>query len=299
MIIRKNALLALSMLMICMDLHGRSLTLTAGYQSQQQSYLTEVSSLQEAYLGIAVDLQHWRITSQGWFARGPKLTFIQSPLMLRAQLDLPLFQFNKHQGLWLASRYQQAQLSTIADNSHIFLGNNGQSTAITANDEVLSQHQLQTYKMYWYESSLHIGAVNQIGLLYHHETSPAASTISNTNADWFDGTWTGWGLWLGRARDFQGVNFQWHVTLAQLDSTFSPSVTNNAGLSKNESQGYGLTIQANWHYRYYLAPYWYLVPSAGIQNRVFFQKERDPQQIKHDPYQQIELHTAIQLQKRF
>lgn len=295
----RQSLQILPLLLLSCDLYAQSISFSAGFISQQQNFLSETSTFQEPYISATLDLQPWRIHAQGWLARGPKLSLTQSAQSLLAHADLPIYQFNPQQGLWFGSDYQQAQFSTIADTDHIFLGNNGQSTAINANDQVLSQHKLQTYQLYWYESSSLIGAINQIGLIYQQQSGPAASIISNTNADWFDGSWSGWGLILGRIRDNKGFNFQWKATLTQLDSQFSDRITNNVALSKTESQGYGFTFQASWHYRYYLAPYWYLVPRLGISSRVLFQKEFNPQQIEHDPYRQTELFSEIQMQKRF
>lgn len=292
-------LLLLLMLLPCSTLHAKSIGLSAGFENQQQNYLSDVSTLQEPYVGVTLDLQHWRVRTHGWLSRGPKLSIVQSAQSLRASADLPIYQFNEQHGLWFASQYRQTQFTTITDASHIFLGNNGQTTTITANDQILSQHQQQAYQLYWYESSILIGAINQIGLIYQHETSPAASGISNTNADWFDGVWSGWGILLGRVRDYKGLNFQWHATLTQLNSEFSNNITNNVVLSKTESQVYGLTFKASWHYRYYLAPYWYLVPRLGFSSGIIFQKEFDPQQVEHDPYRQTEWFSEIQLQKRF
>ncbi len=76
-------------------------------------------------------------------------------------------------------------------------------------------------------------------------------------------------------------------------------VTNHRAASESESTAYKLGLDLNWHYRYYLSPYWYLVPEVKLGLNMLTQTQFEPVEIEHRPFVFIESAAWISLQKRF
>jgi len=87
--------------------------------------------------------------------------------------------------------------------------------------------------------------------------------------------------------------------LSQLDSDFSNEVTGHRSASQSESTVYQLDLNFGWQYRYYLAPYWYLVPKVKLRVTTTMQTTMDPQQVDHDTFLYLDSQTEVSLQKRF
>lgn len=278
---------------------GRYLSAYSGFHMGQQRYLGEAASLNTLYYGARLDSTHWRRKARGWLARGGALDVLQGQGVLQIHGQLPVFQWDKLNGLWLDYELNQYTLEATLSESSIFLANNGDTTSITADSSVSIDHQVSKLAVYWYEKTQTSSPINYIGGFYQTEVSPASSTITGTNASLFDGTFNGFGLTLGRKRDKRGFNFQWTLNMAQLDSDFSNDVTAHRAASKSESTIYQLGINLNWHYRYYLAPYWYLVPEVKVGFSAATQTTAAPEQVDHDALVQYQTQSQISLQKRF
>ena len=279
--------------------HGRYLSAYSGFHFSQHQYLVEDATLTTPYVGARLDSTHFRRKGQGWFSRGVAAQFSQGQNYQQFDGQIPFFQWTKHQGIWLDYFYSKQSLEADLAESAIFLGEDGTTTSIAAGSNVTTDFQISRLSIYWYESTQYAGPINYLGVFQTTEITPAASTLTGTNASIFDGSFTGFGLTMGRKKDTRGLNFQWRLRLAQLNSDFSDNVTGHRALSTEESTVYQLAMDLNWHYRYYLAPYWYLVPEIRVNFSTSLQTTMDPQQVDHDAFIFIGTQSLISLQKRF
>lgn len=279
--------------------HARYLSAHSGLHLSNHQYLGDEAQLSSPVYGVRFDSTLWRRSEKGWLARGAAIEVSQGQNYLKFQGQVPIFHWHKRNGIWLDYQFHQQTLEATLSESAIFLANNGSATSVAANSNVSVDHQISQLAFYWYEKSRTSSPINFIGGVYQTETSPARSTITGTNASLFDGTFTGFGLTLGRKQDERGLNFQWTLNMTQLDSDFSNDITAHRQASKAESTAYQLGLHLNWHYRYYLAPYWYLVPQLKILFTAATQTAMDPVQLDHDPLIQYQTQTLIHLQKRF
>lgn len=266
---------------------------------QQHNYTGEESQLKTLDYGGQLNLQTYRLNRTGWFARGPVLEthYSKDRLSLNAQVNL--HQPFLHHGLWLAVDWQQSQFQSTVSSNLLYLDNSGVATSIASGNTISSTRHEYSGHIYWYESVKDEGPINTLGLLYTLETNPASSEISSTNANVFDGRFSGVGFTIGRIKDDRGLNFQWKLTLAQLTSDFSNAVTNHQRLSKAESQIYKTALNLNWHYRYYVGPYWYIVPSAHLTFSYLMQSQLNPEMIKHEPLSFSQYRLQVSLRKYF
>ncbi len=278
---------------------GGSLSLTSGYHQTQHQYLDDTSRQEGRIIGASVDLQYWRRKNTGWFARGPSMRINQAPNLINLNAQVPLFQWHKHQGTWLSIDWQQQNLQTQTSASHIFLNNAGTRTSLPQNSIIVSTRQLLRIQAYWYESTQQESTVNIVGLSYSRELSPVISGLSTTDASLFEGEFTGIGMMLGRIKDDKGFNFQWRLNVANLESSFSNNTTQHRLLAKQESAVYKLALNVSWHYRYYLAPYWYLVPQVQYQFSYLTQSESAPINVEHSNFIYTRQQSTISIRHYF
>ncbi len=271
----------------------------AGYQQSEHSYLTDTSDQKGNIYGVSLDTLLWRRKNVGWIARGPKAEIKQATGFLAVTGLIPVYQWHKHQGTWLEMNWSKQEFQTQLDEAQSFLGNDNTSTALASGSIINTEHQMQRLQFYWYESAKQIGALNLFGINYTQETTPAASVISSTNATLFDGKFSGMGLVFGRMKDNRGLNFQWRFNMAKLESNFSNDVTQHQTLASAESSVFRVALMLRWHYRYYLAPYWYLVPNLQYNFNVIMQSHSQPQQIEHEVFTYSNLQTWISLRRYF
>ncbi len=294
---------ALYLFLIILVLNNASqaeyLSAFTGYHQGEHQYLKDISSQQGLMLGAQLDYRHWRHKEQGWFARGPVVTLQQAPNMLFMNGQFPLYQWNKHQGSWLEVSWGQQNLETQLTQAQIFMGNDGQPTSLTAGSTISSTRQFQRAQIYWYESTRFADALNIAGLSYSQELTPVMSEISNTNASVFDGTFSGSGAMVGRIKDKRGFNFQWRLNVASLESDFSNDITQHRSLSKGESSVYKFSLGLSWHYRYYLRPYWYLVPQLEYNISYIFQRQLQPLEVEHKSFVYRQVQSWISLRRYF
>ncbi|MFT6154571.1 MAG: hypothetical protein ACJA0E_001491 [Bermanella sp.] len=275
------------------------ISLISGYQSAEHNFLPDDASLSTVIYGATLDLSEWRLKQQGIMARGPKLSYKQGTGFQHLNVQIPLYHWHKHQGIWLQASQQNKNMEMTVSNSIVFLNDQNLSNTIGAGSKILAEHSINKYQLYWHEAIEYKAPLNLIGVFYYSEASPAASTISTSNADFFDGVFTGFGLAVGRLSDVKGANFQWKLNLAQLDMSFSDNATKHRVASKKESSGYLLDLKLEWHYRYYLAPYWYLVPQINLGYSTLFQNKTNPVNIEFKALNTLSASSLISLQHRF
>ena len=275
-------LLALITLLSSPAAKGEYLSVFSGYQLSEHSYLIDTSEQQSTMIGARIDTHDWRRKPIGWWARGIVAQVKQAPNFLSAHALIPIYQWHKHQGTWLEVNWSKQDFTTTLSDAQTFLGNDGTETALNANSTITTERQLQQIQFYWLESSKHIGPMNLFGISYSQETSPAASQISSSSASYFDGKFTGTGLIFGRNKDTRGLNFQWRLNIGKQESDFSNTITGHRALSTSQSQVFKVAFNLQWHYRYYLSPYWYLAPHLSVNFSNLLQRESDGLHLDHD-----------------
>ncbi len=273
--------------------------LYSGINHIEQQYLQDSARSQEDTTGIELDMRSYRHKPVGWYTRGPQVRIQQSTHHLDTDIHIPLYQFHLHQGIWFEFEWQESTFETQLSGNQIYLDEDGTAQTIAADTSIRFERQLQRGQVYWYESVKDEGPINTVGLFYSVETSPVNVDISSTNANLFDGRFSGFGFSLGRIKDDRGLNFQWHLNLAQLDTDFSNRATQHRSLSSLESTVYQIELKLDWHYRYYIMPYWYLVPSIHYQYSRLLQTQFEPKFVEHDAFGATQLSGFIALRRYF
>ncbi len=100
-------------------------------------------------------------------------------------------------------------------------------------------------------------------------------------------------------KDDRGLNFQWRLNVASLDSHFSNDATGHRLLAKQESSVYKVAITLSWHYRYYLSPYWYLAPQVQYRASYLTQSELEPVDVEHSSFLYTHTQSTISLRRHF
>ncbi len=291
--------LLLSALLLPQLCNGQYLAAFSGYQTSEHAYLGDDSNLQGLVNGASLDLRAWRRRSNGWLSRGPKVAFKQGAGTFSSESHVSIYQWRKHQGIWLSTLSQQQTLQTELSQEHIFLDNAGTANILGVGTLIKNQRSVQRTQLYWHESSDNIGPLNLLGVFNLQESTPVSGRLSNTNASLFEGQFSGFGLILGRLKDKRGVNFQWQLSLAQLNSDFSNAATSHRTIAPKESSVYQLGVNLSWHYRHYLAPYWYLVPQFNVQHSSLIQTTSNPQTVQHDAFRYLQIQSFISLRRYF
>lgn len=270
-----------------------------GVQRVEQTYIQGETESQAQTIGFQLNMQPYRRRPTGWLVRGAKIHLQQQNSLLQTDIHIPVYQFHIHQGIWFQFKQQENTFETRLNDAQVYLPNNGSAQGLTADTNVTFEHSYQQGQIYWYESVKDEGPINTLGFFYSVESSPVNASISTTNATVFDGQFSGFGMTLGRIKDDKGLNFQWRLNIAQLDSDFSNDATEHRSLSSAESTVYQVELNLNWHYRYYLTPYWYLVPSLHYQYRHSLQTQFNPEFVEHDGFSFTQLSGAIALRRYF
>jgi hypothetical protein len=275
------------------------MSLLSGLEYGEHNYLVDNGTVSTTVYGAKLDLTRWRIKDQGWLARGPQLSYRQGLNYREIDTRIAIFHQHKHQGLWLDINQKIENMEIELSRDAVFLNDAGNNLSLNSGSIISAQHQINRYQLYWYEAIANTAALNVIGLFYHSEASPAASSIVSNTADIYDGLFYGFGFTLARVKDERGFNFQWKLNLAQLDMSFSNTSTQHRAASKDESTAYLFDMKLQWHYRYYLAPYWYLVPQLEIGASSLFQGKSNPLVIEYDGLNYFRASSWISLQRRF
>ena len=291
--------LLITLLLPCSWVSAEYLSLVSGLQYGQHGYLTDAGTLNTQVYGAKLDLSDWRRQQKGWLSRGFSAEYLQGENYSQIKGRLPLYHWHKHQGLWLEIKQLSQNMEVVLSADETLLSDSGQTTSLLTGTKISAGQLINQYDLFWYEAISYKAPVNLIGLFYYSEASPASSTINGSSATIFDGVFTGIGLILGRIKDDRGLNFQWRLNLAKLDMSFSDSVTNHRAASKSESTAYKLGLDLSWHYRYYLSPYWYLVPEVKLGLNMLTQTQFEPVEIEYRPFVFIESAAWLSLQKRF
>lgn len=262
--------------------NGEFLSAFSGYQASEHSYLGDTSEQKGVMVGTLLDTRLWRRKPAGWWARGIRAEIKQASGFFSFNGQIPIYQWHKHQGTWLEVNWMKQEFQTSISEAQTFLGNDGTETPLNIDSTIITERQLQQIQFYWLESSKSIGALNLFGISYSKETSPVEAQLSNSSATYFDGEFTGTGLVFGRSKDTRGLNFQWRLNIGKQDSNFSNSITQHRSLSTSESQVFTLAFNLQWHYRYYLSPYWYLTPHLSLNFSSLLQGQSEPLYLNHD-----------------
>lgn len=279
--------------------HAESFGIYSGINQISHQYLNNAVTSQEQAYGTKFDMQAYRRKPRGWLARGLKAHIQQSPNHLDLDVHTPLYQFHTHQGVWLALQWQQNSLSTVLTENTLYMDESGNVVPLSSGDTLVLERTFLRTQAYWYESVKDEGPINLLGIYYSVETSPASADISTTNADIFDGRFSGFGFSLGRIKDDRGLNFQWRLNIAQLTTDFSNDATRHQTASSQESTVYHIDLKLEWHYRYYLSPYWYLVPNIRYQYQSIFQTQLEPEYVNHPTFSFTQFSGAIELKRYF
>lgn len=270
-----------------------------GVIDTQNQFLSDSASLQETTYEGELNLQTYRRHPIGWLARGPKIKIQQSPSYLSVDTHVSLYQFHIHQGLWFQFQWQDESMNSEISTSLVYVSDSGAAQTLNTGDIIDFERHLHRAHVYWYESVKDEGPINTLGLFYSSESSPVNADITSTNATLFDGTFSGFGFSLGRIKDDRGLNFQWQMYLAKLDSDLSNDATQHRQLSSAESTVYQMGFRFDWHYRYYLGPYWYLVPSVHVDYERLLQTQFDPEFVEHKQFSWVQLSGFIALRRYF
>ena len=271
----------------------------SGLRYGQHKYLNDAANLNTQVHGGKIDLSDWRYKQKGWLARGFAFEYQIGSDFSYLNTQVPLFHWHKLHGLWFQMQLQNQNMEIELSSNETLLSDSGTTTALPAGSVLSAEHNLQKYSLYWYEATQYKGPINLIGLFYYSESSPVSGDITGSAGSVFDGTFNGFGITLGRIKDNKGLNFQWRLNLAELDMSFSDSSTGHRAASKAESTAYKLGLDFNWHYRYHLAPYWYLVPKVNLGVSTVFQTQMDPVAINYDALNYFEASSWISIQRRF
>ena len=278
---------------------AESISVYSGLQHGQHHYLNDSANLNTQIFGGEIDLSEWRYKQSGWLARGFTLEYQLGTDFNYINAQAPIFHWHKLQGLWFQVQLQNQSMDIELSSNETLLSDSGTTTALAAGSVLSAEHNLQTYSLYWYEAIQYKAPINLVGLFYYTESSPASGDITGLTETIFDGAFNGFGITLGRIKDERGLNFQWRLNLAELDMSFSDSTTGHRAASKAESTAYKLGLKLNWHYRYYLAPYWYLVPQVNIGINTVFQTQMAPEALNYDALNYLEASSWVSIQRRF
>ena len=278
---------------------GEYISVFSGYQTSEHSYLIDSSEQQGNLFGAKIDTQRWRRKSIGWWARGIAVEIKQGPNLLSVHGLIPVYQWHKHQGTWLDINWMKQDFQTTLSDPQAFLGNDGTETSLNTLSTITTERQLQQIQFYWLESSKQIGAMNLFGISYSQETSPVAGEISNSTASYFDGKFTGTGLIFGRNKDTRGLNFQWRLNIGKQESDFSNTITKHRSLSTSESQVFNIAFHLQWHYRFYLSPYWYLAPNLSVNFSSLLQRQSETLHLNHDSFVYSHFQSWLSIRRYF
>jgi len=299
MIQRITLLLAMFTLFSSHKANGEFLSAFSGYQVSEHSYLVDTSEQKGIMFGSLFDTRLWRRKPTGWWSRGVRAEMRQAPGFFSFGGQFPIYQWHKHHGTWLEINWMKQEFQTTISEAQTFLGNDGTETALNIGSAITTERQLQQVQFFWLESSKNIGALNLFGISYSKETSPVAAQLSNSSATYFDGEFSGTALVFGRNKDTRGLNFQWRLNIGKQDSNFSNSITNHKSLSTSESQVFTLAFTLQWHYRYYLSPYWYLSPHLSLNFSSLLQGQSETLHLNHKSLTYSHAQSWLSIRRNF
>lgn len=287
-------------LLLSVSSHGEFLAAGSGYQLHLHTYLSDTSQSQTLTYEAEADLTHYRRSKAGPFARGPKGKVQQGLGFLSYEGQAPIYHWHHQHGVWVGySKVSSEGLEAEIGKDRTYLANSGGTIDLTKGSPVTSASESSMLSVFWRSEARHRGVANMAGLYRHALTSPMTAEIENQSAEIFDGTLTGWGLMVGRHRDNKGFNFQWLFMLGQNQIKLSEDALPGSARSQSESRQHHMAFTLGWHYRYYLAPYWYVVPYVQQQVQLSWQSKSLPETIEHSPFLNSASSCGIQLRYYF
>ncbi len=278
---------------------GEYLSIGGGMHAHRLNYLPDTSERNTEFAQLELDTTKWRRQPTGLLARGVGLKYQQGSQSQQLELQLPLYQWHPLHGLGL--NVQQAQVTTASTVSETqsYLGDSGSPVDIAAGSSVASTWQLNRYQLYWRSDARHSGAANRAGVYWQRLTNPVEAELTNVTPTLFDLESEGFGFYVGRTEDDKGWNTSWQLLLGQQTNVYSDANTQSHQISESERRMILLEASVQWHYRYYLAPYWYLVPALGWQLQLLSQAKSASEQVEQKTLIYGQANVALSLRYYF
>ncbi len=295
---RLQLFVVISVIHVIGTCHAESIAAGGGYTLYNHQYLEDTAQANVAISHILLNMSDWRWQDSGWLARGPKGFVSAGTNLLHYSGELPIYLWTLHEGLWIGVERREVDTRTTLSKDRIYLANDGSTLSLTKDTEISSVIEQQRIYGIWRNQSRYPGAINWGGLFREVITSPAAANIESVNAVWFDGEFTGRGVIIGREKDARGLNFQWHIQMGQFTGKFSDQQTRPT-INNRERTELHFGFQLGWHYRWYLSPYWYLVPSIQVSHSVLIQNNTNARSLNHHALNMLNLRSMFLLQRRF
>jgi len=294
-------MLAILMAGILASCHSLAEYINLGVQAQayQHNYLPDASQRNTGLALVALDTTKWRRQSEGIFARGVAVLWAQGNNASQLDAQLPLYHWHPLHGVWLGVHQTQVNAESTLGESQSYLGDGTSPVDIAADSTVTSTWQRSRYQVFWRSDARYTGAANQAGLYWQRLTSPVEAELTGFTPTLFDLESEGIGFFVGQHYDSRGWGFSWQLSLGMQTHLYSDSSTQSHSISESERRMLALEAQTRWQYRYYLAPYWYLVPQLGVQLQLLSQAKSDSQNLSQKELSYATVFTGISLRRYF
>jgi len=170
---------------------------------------------------------------------------------------------------------------------------------LVAGSEITSLWEMTRNRLFWQSDATRRGVANRAGVYWQNQTSPVEAQFETITPDVFNGESQGYGLYIGKHQDNKGWNFQWSLHFGQHVATFSEGNTNSASTGESERRQLQFEGVAAWHYRYYLTPYWYLIPQLTWQTQIRSPSKSNPDNLKQKSLIHTHVETGVTLRRYF
>lgn len=271
----------------------------SGYGLYRLNYLPDTGEQNSLLIIAESDLTSWRRKGTGPVSRGPALTYLQGSGISHYNLSLPLYHWHIHHGIWYGREYRKTENLTALSTGQVYLGDTGSPVDLAAGSEITSIWEMTRNKLYWQSDVTRRGVANRAGIYWQTQTSPVEAEFEGITPEIFNGESQGYGLYLGKHQDNKGLNFQWSLHFGQHVATFSDRNTNSNGISESERRQIQFEGLAAWHYRYYLTPYWYLIPQLSWQTQLRLPSKSNSDNIKQKALIYTHFETGVTLRRYF
>lgn len=271
----------------------------AGYGLYRLNYLPDTGELNAPHNQLEADITSWRRQPTGWLSRGPAVYWRQGSGVRVYEVRAAIFHWHNHHGVWYLR--QQATVENKATLSSVsgYLGNSGSPVDLGAGSELTSNWEMSRDHVFWQSDARRRGVANQAGLYRQSQRAPVEAEIEGITPEIFDGETTGWGVYIGKHQDSKGFNFQWRAYLGQHVATFSDENPSAGSFSESERRQIQFEGKFSWHYRYYLAPYWYLTPHLSWQLQLTLPSKSDTDNVTQKTLYYTEFESGVSIRRYF
>lgn len=267
-------------LLLSFSSYAEFIGVNGGYSLHRLNYLPSTGELDTTYTSLEADFTDWRRKSTGIGVRGPSFDWQQGSGLNAYRFSIPLFHWHKHHGIWVGREYLEVENQTAINSQVGYLGSNGSPVDLGSGSDITSTWETTRTLLFWQSGALNRGVANQGGLYWQTLTSPVEAELTNLTPEIFDGESRGMGLFLGRYQDKKGFNFQWRLYMGQQIVTYSEANNNIDQFSQSDRRLFQFEGILDWHYRYYLSPYWYAVPLFQFQGQLNLQSKSNSDNLK-------------------